>query len=330
MKSMLICLVLFALACTATAKVKSCGAADCPLNRHQYLGAGSLRLGLSYDYINQDGIRVGTTPSPVGAIRGQHDEVQTINEKTTLQAELGLLDQLSIGVELPFVHREHTHIHHDATQDVWERWDFSGLGDVRVTASFVPIVPSADQDAFLSVTAGIKAPTGVTDARNAEGEEAEVTIQPGTGSLDAVVRVNYRQTLATLPAFGGVFATLPLEAGVSYQRNGRGKDNYLSGNVFVAYLGTSYQIARRASVQFQVNARNQGFADVGDTDEPRENTGGTWIFVSPGLGVNLSDALSATAFVQLPVYQDVHGIQQVSSANLSFGLSYALDVLGGD
>jgi hypothetical protein len=323
----LLCLLLLLAAATA-AQAKSCGSADCPLNRQHYIGAGGLRLGVLYDYVNQDRLRVGTTPSSVGAIRGQHDEVQTLNQRTILQAELGLSDRFALGIDVPFVHREHSHIQHLDGVDMWEQWNFSGLGDILMTATLVPILPTADEDGFLGVSAGIKAATGVTDARNAEGEEAEVTIQPGTGSVDAFIRVNFRETIATIPAFGGVFATLPLEIGLSYQRSGRGKDDYLAGNILLAHVGTSYQITRHASLLVQLNARSQGFADIGSTDEPRENTGGTWIFASPGVSVELSDACAATAFVQLPVYQDVHGIQQVSSANLSFGLSYTLNLLG--
>jgi len=329
-KSLALFLLLLASAAVTPARVKSCGAADCPLNRFQYLGAGSLRLGLLYDYVNQDRIRIGTTPSFVGAISGHHDEVQTLNARTTLQAELGLSERVSVGVDVPFVHREHSHILRDPGGDRWERWDFTGLGDLVLTATVATILPSADEDAFLSVTAGIKTASGVTDASNADGEEAEATIQPGTGSVDALIRVNYRQPIAAVPAFGGVFATLPLEVGLTYQRSGRGKDDYLPGNTFLAHVGTRYQVARRASLLLQINARNQGFADIGSTDEPRENTGGTWVFVSPGLAINLADAFTGSAFVQLPVYQDVHGIQQVSSANLSFGLSCSFDLLGGE
>ncbi|MBI1807903.1 MAG: hypothetical protein HYR76_12730 [Ignavibacteria bacterium] len=107
------------------------------------------------------------------------------------------------------------------------------------------------------------------------------------------------------------------------------KDDYQFGNAFHAHLGTSYQLADHANVLLQVNGRFQNFADVGSTDEPGDNTGGTWIYFSPGIGLQLNDALSSVVYVQVPIYQNVHGIQQTAKFNLSFGLTYNFDLFAG-
>ncbi len=77
----------------------------------------------------------------------------------------------------------------------------------------------------------------------------------------------------------------------------------------------------------QVNGRFQGYADVGSTHEPRENTGGTWIYASPGLSIDLLENVSFTGFVQIPVHQYVNGIQQTARYNLQLGLSVNSDLL---
>mgnify|MGYP001574582100 CR=1 FL=1 len=79
-----------------------------------------------------------------------------------------------------------------------------------------------------------------------------------------------------------------------------------------------------ASLLLQLNGKFQERADVGKVspaDVPPGNTGGKWIFASPGLSLQITDVLSAYSFVQIPVYQKVNGIQQTAKINLQFGLS---------
>jgi hypothetical protein len=270
---------------------------------------------------------VGSSRSFVGAIPSHHDEVQTLNERNVFQFQYGITDKVGLNVDVPFIHREHSHIGHEDGQDIWESWNFSGLGDMVVSTQYALLTPSEEFEPYVSLVLGMKIPTGVTGLKNAEGEEAEVTIQPGTGSLDGIVGFNYRQTLFSVPTISGAYSALPLTIGVSYQFNGKGTYDYRFGNSLLVSVGTAYQFIDRASLLFQANGRFQGFAEVGTTGEPRENTGGTWIFASPGLSARLSDAFSAQAFIQIPVYQNVHGIQQTARFNLQFGVSANVDLL---
>lgn len=299
----------------------SCGSATCPLNMYHSVQPGWIGLNIVHEYINQNEIYVGSSRSFIGAIREDHDEVQTLNERNVLRIQGGVFENFAVNLDVPFVHREHSHILHAPAGDQWESWNFTGLGDVVLTGSYSGLLNNARSS--LSLTGGVKFASGVTDARNGEGELAEATIQPGTGSTDAVIGVNYRRALASVPTFdSNLFSELPLIAGVTYQVNGAGTDGYRFGRSLQAHLGTEYQFARRSSFLLQVNARFQDFADPGATDEPRENTGGTWLFVSPGLNLTLTDGLSALGYVQLPVYQNVHGIQQAAGFNLIFAMTY--------
>ena len=73
--------------------------------------------------------------------------------------------------------------------------------------------------------------------------------------------------------------------------------------------------------QLQLNllhkARDTGaLADV-------QNTAGSVAFFSPGLTAQLSPSLHAFAFVQLPVYSNLYGIQLFPRWTASGGLTYA-------
>lgn len=306
----------------------SCGSASCPLNNFMYLHSGFLLFRFSREYINQDQIYVASHLSFVGAIPYDHDEVQTINERTLIEMQIGLTDRIGLAINVPFVSRQHSHIHHDMGNDEMETWNFSGLGDIVISGQYSLIVPDGDFDPYVSFSAGVKLPTGITNAANGTGEEAEVTIQPGSGSTDAIFAVYYRQTIASLPTLSGEFSALPLTAGVSYRLNGRGTDGWRFGNILLAHLGTSYQFSAQGSFLLQINGRFQGHADVGTTGEPGENTGGTWIFASPGFSVSLAQNISAYSYVQIPVYRNVNGIQQTSRYNIQFGISSNVDLFG--
>lgn len=306
----------------------SCGTAYCPLNTHKHLNTGGLEVSVSREYINQNQIFVGSEKSFIGAISEHHDEIQTINERTTVKFQYGLSNALGVNLELPFVHREHSHIHNHMGVPIHESWNFSGFGDMVVTGQFGFNLGQSEKAAALSFLAGAKLASGVTDATNAEGDRAEITVQPGSGSTDLLFGFNFRKPLFTVgSAAGDVHSFLPVILGFTYQLNGEGKEDFRFGDVVQAHLGTEYQILPRATLLFQGNLRYQQFADVGTTREPKENSGGTWIYASPGLGVQFSDAFSGFTYVQLPVYRNVHGIQQVSKMNLLFGLSANVNLL---
>ena len=302
----------------------SCGASICPLDLHKSVQAGRLQFTLSHEYINQNRINVGSEKSFVGALPNPHDEVKTINQRALLQVQYGISNSFGISVELPFIIREHRHIE----ESVLEVFCFEGFGDVSVSGQYGFNFGSPISPARLDFSAGIKAPTGLMDAENEKGEQAEATIQPGTGSWDGILGAYLQIPLFTVPGIsGGLYSNLPLNAGISYRLNGKGMDDYKFGNQLLAHIGTEYQMLPHLSLLFFANGRWQDFAEVGTTGEFRSNTGGTYIFASPGLSLHFTTALSAYSYAQVPVYQKVNGIQQVVKLNWQVGLSANVNLL---
>ncbi len=315
----------------------SCGSAVCPLDHHHYLEGGWLNIQYAYEYINQEQIYVGSQRSFVGAIPHHHDEVQTINNRSVLTVQTGLTDRLGFAVELPFINREHHHIvnnghshngddHSNGSE--WESWNFSGLGDVVVSGSYSLSLPDLmGYGPYLNIQTGLKLPTGMTDARNTNGTIGEITIQPGTGSYDYIAGISYRQVMLGLPTLDGTYTAMPLSATVTYQHNGKGVDDYRFGDVVQVHLGTEYFFLERAGLLLQINGRFQDYADVGQTHEPRENTGGRWIFLSPGFQMNVSSIVETYSFIQIPIYRHYNGIQQAAPFHLQLGVRAHISLL---
>jgi hypothetical protein len=59
--------------------------------------------------------------------------------------------------------------------------------------------------------------------------------------------------------------------------------------------------------------------DKGDQAEP-EDSGGTFLHISPGLSWDVTKDLQVYGFVQLPVYQKVNGVQLTADYAISIGV----------
>ncbi len=307
----------------------SCGSATCPLHYHRFLTSGLLQVNINHEYINQDRIFMGTDPSHVGAVRYQHDEVQTVNRISVLQTRLGITERIGMRLDVPFIARNHSHIHHHKVGDDWETWNFSGVGDIEIGSQYVVLLPESESGTYLSAVAGLKLPTGLTTGRNSDGEKAEVSIQPGSGSVDGTFGLVVSQSMGGFQTLSGDYVSMPVTLSLSYRINGKGTDGWKFGNTVFAHVATSYQLLDEASLLFQMNGRFQRRSEVGTTGEPGENTGGSWVYISPGFEFHFLERVSAFAYVQIPVYQNVHGIQQTSSHNLQVGITTDIDLFAG-
>jgi hypothetical protein len=118
----------------------------------------------------------------------------------------------------------------------------------------------------------------------------------------------------------GSTALIPLFASVTYRRNGRGTHEYRRGDELQVSGGSEYPLAPSLHVIGQVNLRHTAKDDVGATIENPALTGGTYVYVSPGLRLLAGTNTSLYGYVQIPVVQRVNGVQLVSRANYLVGI----------
>jgi hypothetical protein len=86
-------------------------------------------------------------------------------------------------------------------------------------------------------------------------------------------------------------------------------------NLGMRWLGDA-RIAPQLQLNGRISARDSGAeADV-------DNSGGTSIYLSPGLSVPVGEKLHVYGFVQVPLYQRVNGLQLVPRVNVSLGARY--------
>lgn len=305
------CIALFAGGAVATAHA-SCGAGFCAVNTDWSVQGAwvepGVRVDLRYEYVDQDQPRAGTRRVGVGEVPRHHDEIRTISRNLLLGVDATLTEHWGVSASLPVVQRSHQHIHNHHGNAIYNSWDFRELGDAQLLARY----QSAPRlgNAVYGLRFGAKLPTGSTDVSEA-GEVAERSLQPGTGTVDAIVGAYMHRPFMTLPA--SWFAE------VKYQRALDEDSGYRPGYEVTADLGGSYQLGARTRALLQLNYLERG-QDAGAEAEP-EDTGGRYVYLSPGLSFAPAEQVQVYGLVQLPLYQRVEGVQLTADWALAVGVS---------
>jgi hypothetical protein len=298
----------------------SCGSSSCPLDLHALGLTDTARfvLDLSFQYIDQDRLRHAR-----GDFEIEHDELRTINRITTFQFSSLITPRFQLSVVAPYVGRSHEHIERESGD--LERWRFGAFGDASVQGRYRVFRGSSQNGDSVWLSAAIKLPTGAKheESLGPEPEEAEVTIQPGTGSTDVVLGATYQGGRVRNTGLGGPMGSatrIPWFASVVYRRNGRGTLEYRRGDELQVSVGSEYPVSPALHVIGQVNVRHAARDEVGSTNENPELTGGMYLYLSPGLRYVAGHGFSTYGYVQLPVVQRVNGVQLTSRVNYLFGI----------
>jgi hypothetical protein len=201
------------------------------------------RVNVHFEYIDQNQPRAGNRDVAVGQIPRHHDEVETINRNTIFLLSHNFDSNWGFTGTLPLVNRDHEHIHNHHGAQLLETWNFTNVGDARLLGRYQL---QGDPPANLyGVMAGFKLPTGDFRVRNKAGEVAERSLQPGTGTTDAVLSVFWNDTLP-IPDSGWFVQALgqaPL-----YRKSG-----YRPGYQLLLDLGYTYHPRDDLALSLQLN-----------------------------------------------------------------------------
>jgi len=292
----------------------SCGASFCSVNTNwDVLGMAAepgLRMDLRYEYIDQDQPRAGRDKVAVGQIPEEHDEIRTLNRNLLAGFDYAFDNAMAISVQLPFVHRTHEHIDNDSAAQ--ENWDFSAVGDVRVLGRY-QFFSSDSGMSLAGMRLGLKLPTGSIHKANDDGDEAERSLQPGTGTTDVFIGAYYNRTLTE-----GMWSNWFVQA--LWQIPANERSGYRPGRQFTLDTGLRYDFASKVSALVQINTQIKGR----DTGPEAENdlTGGTFISLSPGVSYAFTRYSSVYGFVQEPLFQHVNGVQLTADWSLALGVTH--------
>ena len=292
-----------ALALCAGASQASCGAAFCVLNTNWATQgvaheAGTARLDLHYEFVDQKRLRSGTRQISPAEDTADITELRTINRNWVSTLDYAFSKSWAVSASLPVVSRSHSHIEDPTGAATFENWDFTKAGDARVLG-YYRFDNEKNPVVNYGLTFGLKLPTGSTRVSNADGAVAERMLQPGTGSTDVVLGGYYSAPGIHLDSSWSVQAL--------YQQPVSTKDEYKPGNQFQLNVGYRYPLAHDFQALLQVNTLIKG-KDSGANSEP-DLSGSRSVFLSPGLAYSVTHDLQLYSFFQLPLYRFYNGTQ---------------------
>lgn len=294
----------------------SCGAAFCTVNTNwttqSALVAPGSAFDVHYEYIDQDQPMAGGDKVAVGQIPHHHDEVETVNRNLVAAYSRGFGNGWGVTVTALVGERDHRHIHNHLDEQIGETWSFTELGDVRVVGRY-QLASGGDllNPTDSGVTFGLKLPTGRFTVANDDAERAERSLQPGTGTTDLVLGAYHHQRRNASDA--AWFAQ------VQYQHALDSRDGYKPGAQFSADAGVRKGFGPGFGALVQLNFVHK-HADSGSAAEPADS-GGRYLFLSPGLSYAINGRLQVYGFVQQPLMRHVNGVQLVANRALLAGLS---------
>ena len=191
--------------------------------------------------------------------------------------------------------------------------DPDGFTDLWLTGKYRFYQGPAGQFALLG---GIKAPTGDSTLTNSEGEPVEPSATAGTGGWDGQVGLAYTLPLA---------AALTLDASAIYTLRGEAHD-YRLGNRLDLGSSLAWRLFGDAATFPQTSlvmeATLRHVAKSEDGGQADDGTGGTVLFLSPGVKVSFTQQLGASLGVQIPIVQNLNGDALETDFRLITGISY--------
>jgi hypothetical protein len=310
----------------------ACASCGCTLSSDwDNLGIGNasgFKLDIRYDYLNQNQLRSGnSTISPGAASRisnnGDPQEVEkyTRNNYLTLGLDYSINPDWGINLQLPYIMRSHSTLGTASDGvtpgDGGGQYDSrtSSIGDLKLIGRYQGFMPEHN----FGVMFGLKLPTGShTDTAMSSDPSApgpapiDRGLQPGTGTTDAILGAYYMDTLSQNWDY--------FVQGI-VQKALNSSDHYRPGDGANLNLGLRYMGNAAFTPQIQLNVRRV-LHDTG-ADADTVSTGGTLVYLSPGISVPVSQQVSLYGFVQLPVYQKVNGVQLAPRYTATLGLRYS-------
>jgi hypothetical protein len=169
----------------------------------------------------------------------------------------------------------------------------------------------------LALFGGAKFPTGKFDVKNSEGERVEPSATAGSGSYDGMAGAAYSRFLTPRVTFdaSGQY-TFRTEA-----------DDFRLGDRIDAGAALAYRLTEdvrkfpQFSIFWEANFRHLFKSEEDGERDP--NTGGSVLFLTPGVRAGFTRNVSFTVSAPLPVWQHLNGTQLKTSYKINGALTFS-------
>lgn len=314
------------------ASVLACASCGCSISSDWSVqglsGEGGWSMDLRYDFLNQNQLRSGTgTISSAAAAAatntqtGAPAEVEQYTRNNYLTATFDYNNGSAWGVSLslPYIERSHATLGTGSDGTTFDPANGAytssgaGIGDVRVLGRFFGF----SEHKNFGLQLGLKLPTGSKGQNSGFGSAQAVDpgLQRGTGTTDLLLGAYYFDNLT---ADWDYFVQGAAQAALDHSTMAAG--SYKPGSSLNLNAGIRYRSLDAFIPTLQLNARTVR-RDSGVAADTYA-TGGSTVYLTPGAIVQIDDRFSAYANLQIPVYQNLNGIQIAPRLIVSVGGRY--------
>lgn len=220
-------------------------------------------------------------------------------------------ERFLVVARVPFSHRDLTETlgeeRDEVTTDGLSDPEFYGL--VRLWSS--NFGPGLGRRTWLSAVFGVKTPWGRNDIRQ-DGQRVDEHAQSGTGSTDL---------FGGLSGFYLFDADSALFASAQYRGTGRNDFGYKYGDSTTVNLAYERKLSEVFDAVVELNFRHARRDQVDASREVDPNTGGSVLYVTPRVLVNVGKGIVLRLGVQIPAVEWLSGIQN-EKVNVNAGLTF--------
>jgi hypothetical protein len=298
-----------------TVNAQACCSGGVPLGGSIGLGtAESKRLELMFTY---DYNSINTLMDENEILR---DDTRSRNTQSTiLEVNYGLNQRITFTAILPYVRQVRVIQSHENERNITS---VQGFGDALflVKLNLLTDLRFAGMQWVLGI--GPKLPTGRTNHLNNDGLALAADMQPGSGSLDGILWSYFQYSKFNL-------TNLSLFTVSTYRHSGENKNYNQSqvikfGNEYQLSMGFNYSIYRTWNVDIfsMIRYRYQTEDMIDGSVFP--SSGGEWVYVIPGIGIEFSPGISMRFSADLPLYRNLIGTQLTTNFKFTAALTVQL------
>ena len=322
----------------AIGQAYACASCGCSLNTDYgtqgMSNAGGWTLDMRYDYVNQNQLRSGTgkisNAAAASTIKPNGDpaEVEGYTKNKYLTASIDYNDGEKWGItaHLPYISRDHmtygtTLAPINPGNDNYQSKN-SGLGDIKLIGRYFGWADEKDW----GLQFGLKLPTGRFDGVDSSGTNpVDTGLQLGTKTTDLILGAYKFGQLSDIDNWG-YFASVQYQRALNSSNipdslvnlNPNNAGTYRPGNSVNLNFGLNFHGYDKWTPTLQFNYIDKK-VDGGSAADTYA-TGGKLLYVTPGAIVSMTEQTKLLLNLQLPLYQNVNGIQLTPKYVASVGV----------
>lgn len=253
------------------------------------------------------------------SIKLENDPRTRHGQNVGLKLDYALAKKWAVSAILPLVQQ--------ARSTVSESQSSTGIGDLSLFTQY-QIYSKNDYD--INATAGIKVPVGKINHKDASGIFLSPDMQSGSGSFDFLVRASISKENFLLPFLSanisGVYKNNGTNNGFGKTANFNGR-SFSFGDEVTLFAGLRFlQVFKAGFFVPDVNLKMRWASANIEQGVDAPNSGGGWLSLPFGFSFLPDDTKSIRLYAELPIYQQLKGLQITTDFTIGIQLNYNLNL----